>query len=246
MNFAHFFIDRPIFAGVISIVITLVGAIALSTLADRAVSRHRAADDPGHGQLSGREREGRRGNRGHADRAAGQWRREHALHVFAEHERRQHDAQRHFQARHQSRYRAGARAKPRRHRHPHAAGRCAAHRRHDEKAVARHHDGRASRFAGRLARLAFHQQLRAAPDPRRARAARRRRRHQCLRRARILDAHLARSEQGRRARAHRAGRRAGDPGAECASRRGHRRRAAGAERRDRISIHRQHAGPARG
>src|SRR5678809_1069946 len=32
MNFAHFFIDRPIFAGVISIVITLVGAIALWTL----------------------------------------------------------------------------------------------------------------------------------------------------------------------------------------------------------------------
>ena len=32
MNFPHFFIDRPIFAGVISIVITLVGAIALLTL----------------------------------------------------------------------------------------------------------------------------------------------------------------------------------------------------------------------
>ena len=27
MNFPHFFIDRPIFAGVISIVITLVGVI---------------------------------------------------------------------------------------------------------------------------------------------------------------------------------------------------------------------------
>jgi len=32
MNFPHFFIDRPIFAGVISIVITLVGVISLSTL----------------------------------------------------------------------------------------------------------------------------------------------------------------------------------------------------------------------
>ena len=32
MKFAHFFIDRPIFAGVISIVITLVGAIALMVL----------------------------------------------------------------------------------------------------------------------------------------------------------------------------------------------------------------------
>src|SRR5438105_3594256 len=32
MNFPHFFIDRPIFAGVISIVITLIGVIALLTL----------------------------------------------------------------------------------------------------------------------------------------------------------------------------------------------------------------------
>src|SRR6202048_1812328 len=32
LTFPHFFIDRPIFAGVISIVITLVGVIALSTL----------------------------------------------------------------------------------------------------------------------------------------------------------------------------------------------------------------------
>ena len=32
MGFSHFFIDRPIFAGVISIVITLIGAIALWTL----------------------------------------------------------------------------------------------------------------------------------------------------------------------------------------------------------------------
>src|SRR5258708_36416986 len=32
MRFAHFFIDRPIFAGVISILITIVGAIALLTL----------------------------------------------------------------------------------------------------------------------------------------------------------------------------------------------------------------------
>jgi multidrug efflux pump len=32
MNFSHFFIDRPIFAGVLSIVITLVGGIALTAL----------------------------------------------------------------------------------------------------------------------------------------------------------------------------------------------------------------------
>src|SRR5882724_122104 len=32
MNFSHFFIDRPIFAGVLSIIITLVGAIAITGL----------------------------------------------------------------------------------------------------------------------------------------------------------------------------------------------------------------------
>ena len=32
MNISHFFIDRPIFASVLSIVITIVGAVALVTL----------------------------------------------------------------------------------------------------------------------------------------------------------------------------------------------------------------------
>src|SRR5437763_16715904 len=32
MRFSHFFIDRPIFAGVISIILTLVGAIAFRAL----------------------------------------------------------------------------------------------------------------------------------------------------------------------------------------------------------------------
>ncbi len=71
MNFPHFFIDRPIFAGVISIVITLVGAIAIFTLPIAQYPKSRRPPS-GHGQLSGREREGGRRNRGHADRAAGQ------------------------------------------------------------------------------------------------------------------------------------------------------------------------------
>ena len=32
MKFAHFFVDHPVFAAVVSIVITLLGAIALPTL----------------------------------------------------------------------------------------------------------------------------------------------------------------------------------------------------------------------
>ena len=44
MRFSHFFIDRPIFAAVISIVITLIGGLAYFDAAGRAVSGDRAAD----------------------------------------------------------------------------------------------------------------------------------------------------------------------------------------------------------
>ena len=40
---SRFFIDRPIFATVLSIVITLIGGIALGVSADRPVSAHHAA-----------------------------------------------------------------------------------------------------------------------------------------------------------------------------------------------------------
>ena len=49
MRFSHFFIDRPIFAAVISILITLIGGIAYFTPAGRAISGDRAADDRGVG-----------------------------------------------------------------------------------------------------------------------------------------------------------------------------------------------------
>ena len=39
----NFFIDRPIFAWVIAIVIMLAGALAITHAADRAVSEHRPA-----------------------------------------------------------------------------------------------------------------------------------------------------------------------------------------------------------
>ena len=38
---SHFFIDRPVFASVISIVIVLAGLVAMRVAADRAVSRDR-------------------------------------------------------------------------------------------------------------------------------------------------------------------------------------------------------------
>ena len=44
MRLSHFFIDRPIFATVMSIIITLVGAIAYLRAAGAAISGDRAAD----------------------------------------------------------------------------------------------------------------------------------------------------------------------------------------------------------
>ena len=86
--FSKFFINRPIFASVLSIVITLAGGISLFTLPIAQYPEitpptvEVSATYPGANAAGG----GRHGGR--ADRAAGQRRREHALHVVAVHERR--------------------------------------------------------------------------------------------------------------------------------------------------------------
>ena len=73
---------------VLSIVITLAGGDRAVHAAARAVPADLAADGAGRLQLSRRQRPGRRRGRGRADRAAGQRRREHAVHVVAVHQRR--------------------------------------------------------------------------------------------------------------------------------------------------------------
>ena len=105
---------------------------------------------------------------------------------------------RHLQARHRSRPGASAGAEPRRRRPAAAAGRGAPPRRHHAQELARPDDGRAHAVAGRELRPALHLQLRADPGARPAAAARRRRRHQRLRRARVFAARLARPRQARR------------------------------------------------
>ncbi len=52
--FAKFFIERPIFAWVISIVILLLGGVAVVDAAGRAVSEHHAPQRAGDRQLSRR------------------------------------------------------------------------------------------------------------------------------------------------------------------------------------------------
>ena len=59
MRFSHFFIDRPIFASVLSVIIMIVGLHRPARPADRGISRDRAADRHHHRDLSRRLRRGR-------------------------------------------------------------------------------------------------------------------------------------------------------------------------------------------
>ena len=61
---ARFFIDRPVFAWVIAIIIMLAGGISILNLpADLAVPVHRPADHRHHGAVSRRVRADRAGHR---------------------------------------------------------------------------------------------------------------------------------------------------------------------------------------
>ena len=102
MNFSRFFIDRPIFAGVLSILIFLAGLLALPAL---PISEYPEVVPPSvvvRAQLSRRQPQGDRRDGGDAARGADQRRREHALHEQPGHHRRRDDADRHLQARHRS------------------------------------------------------------------------------------------------------------------------------------------------
>ena len=217
MRFAHFFVDRPIFASVLSIVLLIVGCHRLHAAARRAISRDRTADDRRACRLSRRRRRDRVGNRRDADRTGDQRRRGHALHVFLFVERRRHVADHHLPAGHRSRPGAGAGAEPGLDRPAAPARRGAAPRHHHRQELARPDDGRAHAVTRQHLRPALRLQLCPLADPGRAAQARRRRRPDHLRRARIFAAHLARSGEavglrhdcGRRrrvaARAERAG-----------------------------------------
>ena len=80
MNFSKFFIDRPIFAGVLSVLIFLAGLLALRVM---PISEYPEVVPPSvvvRAQYPGRQPEGDRRDGGDADRGADQRRRGHALH----------------------------------------------------------------------------------------------------------------------------------------------------------------------
>ena len=115
---SRFFIDRPIFAWVLSIVIVISGLACVSVAADRAVSADRAADDPGDRDLSRRECEDRVGRGRSADRGAGQRRRGHDLHVVDLHQQRAVHADRQLRGRHRHQHGPDAGADSRATGHP--------------------------------------------------------------------------------------------------------------------------------
>ena len=162
MNLSKFFIDRPIFAGVLSVLIFVAGLLALRAM---PISEYPEVVPPSvvvRAQLSGRQPEGDRRDGGDADRGADQRRRRHALHEQPGDDRRPDDADRHVQARHRSRQGAAAGAEPR------LAGRAAPARggaparHHHGQELARPDHGRAPALAEQPLRHDLSAQLRAA------------------------------------------------------------------------------------
>jgi RND family efflux transporter MFP subunit len=160
MKFSHFFIGRPIFASVLSIVIVIAGLLALLKL---PVAEYPPVVPPTvvvKADLSRRQPASHCRHRGHAHRRGSQRRGRYALHVRAMRQRRQHVVDRHFQDRHGPGQGAGAGAKPGgggRARLPEEVRRLGVT---TAKQFAGHHAGREPVFPGRPLRPGLCQQFR--------------------------------------------------------------------------------------
>ena len=159
--FSKFFIERPIFAGVVAIVTVLLGLVALLAPADRAVPEHHAAHDLRHHQLPGCERHHGREHGGHPDRAAGQRRAGHALHAVLQRVGRHLHADRDLPGRHRHGYGADPGLPARRDRAGPAAAPGLGAGRHGQAAVDQHPAVRQPDLADRRLRQPVPDQLRA-------------------------------------------------------------------------------------
>ena len=171
MNISSFFIDRPIFASVISIIIVVAGLVAMPLLPVSEYPGGRAAHGGGGGQLPRGVPDDDRRNRHYHARAADQRRRERALYQLLGRPRRRFTITVTFrlgtnlddaQVQTQNRV-TQARAAP--------AGGRAPDRPRDAEALAGPHDGRVPALARSALRLAVPAQLRGDPDPGRSGAA---------------------------------------------------------------------------
>ena len=198
MRISRFFIERPIFAAVVALVITIIGAIGYTGLGINQLPEITPPTITRDRQLSRRQRADGRRHGCRADRAGGQRRRGHDLHGLAVDQRRQRVAHRHVRRRHRHRQGPGAGAEPGQRRRAPPARRGAPQRPDRAQALARPAAGDPSDLARQDLRPGLHLQLRPAQRPRQADAALRRRRRVPVRRARVLHAHLARSRAHRR------------------------------------------------
>ena len=166
---SKFFIERPVLANVIAILMVVIGLVALINL---PVAQYPDITPPTvqvTTRYPGRQRaHGHRHGRA-ADRAAGQRRRRHDLHAVVLHRRRQLHAHSDVQDRHRPQLRAGAGAEPGRDRACRAAaGGAGAGRRHPEEVDGDPPDHRAD-VARRQLRQPLSRELRDHPAQGRAR-----------------------------------------------------------------------------
>ena len=237
MRISHFFIDRPIFATVLSIVITILGARVVSARCrSRSIprSRRRSIRSPANiraptPRSSPRPWPRRSSRRSTASRTCSTCRRTRPTTAASR-------STVTLRARHQSRHGAGAGAEPRLHRGSHACRRKCATWRHRPEDVARPDDGRAPVFAGQVARHAVHLQLRHAGSDRRGHPRRRRRPITVFGGARLRDAGVARSRPHAVARNDGRRRHQGAAGAEHPGRGRHARSAAGRKQQGAFQI----------
>ena len=226
---SKFFIERPVLANVLAIVLVLLGAVSLVPPAGVGISQRGAADRIGDRELSGRQRaDGHRHGRA-ADRAAGQRRRSHALHGVDQRLRRHLQPDGHVRDRHRPEHRPGAGAEPRAARPGlvAAAGAVAGRQRPEEE----HRDpaDRHARLADRPVRQPVHEQLRDHQPDQRAGAPAGRRQRQGVRRRHVFDARLDGPAEAVFVRAGAEGRHQRHPPAEPERRRRPGRHAAGAD-----------------
>ena len=155
MNFSYYFIKRPIFAGVLSIAIFVMGLLAMFKL---PIGEYPEVVPPTivvRATYPGATPEDNRGNRRVTVGTGHQRRGRFALHVFAGDRRRRIDCDGDVQSRHGHGQGTGAGAEPRFAGAAKIAGGSPRSRRHDDQAIARPHDGRPFVFTGQTVTTMF-------------------------------------------------------------------------------------------